>query len=86
MPTIGQDEALLMTLETNMVVAKNSADYFVKLLGQLIERRRKGVDGDRKADERLRVNCNAAVDKLREIELLYDQALKNAGLPEERRG
>jgi hypothetical protein len=85
MPTIEDDEVLLSHLNTNLLVAKNSADYLMKRLQEVIERRKKGMKGDIEADEQLRTNCREANRKLQEIERLYEQAQHNAGLPGDRR-
>jgi hypothetical protein len=76
MSTIEEDEALLRNLGTNYQVAKNSADCLMPRLREVIERRKKGVTGDTKADEQLRTNCRAANEKLQEIERLYESSEK----------
>jgi hypothetical protein len=85
MPTIAQDEALLKKLETSFKVARTSTQYLLKHWKATIKRRRKGVKGDREADELLRKNCGAAVKRAYELKRLYDEALENAGLPASRR-
>jgi hypothetical protein len=65
MPTIEDDEALLGHLNTNLLVAKNSAGYLMKLLQEVIERRKKGVKGDAEADEQLRTNLTESESRRR---------------------